>query len=237
MAAAFHRAGFDAFDVHLSDLQSGAQTLSDFRGAVFPGGFSFGDVLGAGRGVAAEILGDTKLRDMFAAFFQREDAFALGVCNGCQTLSQLGEILPGGGAFAFPRFLPNRSGRFEGRFVLAEVLDSPSLFFADMAGSILPISSAHAEGRADFQTDAPPAPTAARFVDNRGEATTRYPENPNGSPNGACAFCSPDGRITIMMPHPERVFRALQNSWHPPEWGEDAPWLRMFRNARRWTAM
>ena len=241
MAAAFDRAGFAVADVHLSDLESGARTLAGFCGAAFPGGFTFGDVLGAGRGMAAEILHNGKLREAFAAFFNRADTFALGVCNGCQTLARLGAILPNGDSFSFPRFLPNRSGRFEGRFVLAEIVQSPSLFFADMAGSVLPVVSAHGEGRVAFDGGrfdsgggkAPAAPPAMRFVDNRGKPTERYPANPNGSPGGVCGFCSPDGRITIVMPHPERVFRAAQHSWRPKEWGEDGPWLRMFRNARK----
>ncbi len=237
MAAAFHRAGFEAVDVHMSDLLAGRASLDSFKGLVSCGGFSYGDVLGAGQGWAKSVLFHAELRDMFAAFFERSDSFALGVCNGCQMLSSLKELIPG--AADWPRFVRNESEQFEARFAQLEILDSPSLLLDGMAGSILPVAVAHGEGRAEFG-DAGAADVlasglvAARYVDGRGAATERYPVNPNGSPLGITALSSADGRVTIMMPHPERVFRTLTNSWHPAEWGEDGPWLRMFRNARVW---
>jgi phosphoribosylformylglycinamidine synthase len=237
MAAAFDRAGFDAVDVHMSDVQAGRVSLDGFRGLVACGGFSYGDVLGAGEGWAKSILFDARTRDAFSAFFAREDSFALGVCNGCQALSGLRELIPG--ADHWPRFVRNRSEQFEARLSLVEVLDSPSILFAGMSGARLPIVVAHGEGRPEFPGDALSALgdaglVAARFVDGGGEVAIRYPENPNGSPEGITALTTPDGRVTIMMPHPERVFRAVQHSWHPSDWQEDAPWLRLFRNARVW---
>jgi phosphoribosylformylglycinamidine synthase len=236
MAAAFHRAGFEALDVHMSDLLSGRATLEDFTGLAACGGFSYGDVLGAGQGWAKSILFHAQLRDMFAAFFARADSFTLGVCNGCQMLSGLVELIPGAGLW--PRFVRNRSEQFEARFSQLEILRSPSLFFEGMAGSVLPIVVAHGEGRADFGDTAAArraldsGQVVARYVDGHGRVAERYPDNPNGSLMGITAMTTADGRVTILMPHPERVFRTVQNSWHPDDWGEDGPWMRMFRNAR-----
>jgi phosphoribosylformylglycinamidine synthase len=234
MAAAFDRAGFSAVDVHMSDLIAGRVKLDDFRGFAACGGFSYGDVLGAGRGWATSILERPALRDHFAAFFARADSFSLGVCNGCQMLAQLKGMIPG--ADAWPRFLRNRSEQFEARLALVEVLESPSLFFQGMAGSRIPIVVSHGEGRAEF--DAPEhagqARAVLRFVDGAGRVATSYPTNPNGSPAGITGLTSTDGRSTLLMPHPERAHRSLQMSWHPPEWGEASPWLRLFRNARAW---
>ncbi len=237
MAAAFDRAGFAAVDVHMSDILAGRIDLADFQGLAACGGFSYGDVLGAGGGWAKSILFNSRARDQFAAFFQRGDSFALGVCNGCQMFSHLKELIPGAGHW--PRFLRNRSEQFEARSSLVEVVESPSLFLQGMAGARLPIAVAHGEGRAEFDANHNPHQALAaglvslRYVDHHGAATERYPYNPNGSPLGITGLTSRDGRVTIMMPHPERVFRAVQNSWHPAEWREDGPWLRMFRNARK----
>jgi phosphoribosylformylglycinamidine synthase len=234
MAAAFDRAGFESRDVHMSDIIAGRVRLTDFKGFAACGGFSYGDVLGAGEGWAKSILFNRRARDEFAAFFQRADSFALGVCNGCQMMSNLHEIIPG--TAAWPHFVRNKSEQFEARFATVEVLPSPSLFFAGMAGSRLPIAVAHGEGFAEFSDDAQRnrALVALRFVDNRGEPTELYPYNPNGSPAGITGLTTADGRFTVLMPHPERVFRSVQNSWHPADWDEDGPWLRMFRNARLW---
>jgi phosphoribosylformylglycinamidine synthase len=234
MAAAFDKAGFAAVDVHMSDILSGRVSLKDFKGLVACGGFSYGDVLGAGLGWARTILMHDGCRDEFAAFFQRKDTFALGVCNGCQMMSALKAIIPG--AENWPAFRRNKVEQFEARFVMAEILDSPSIFFAGMEGSQVPIVVSHGEGRAVFDNadDKAKVLSAVRYVDNKGEPTEAYPYNPNGSPGGLTAVTTEDGRFTIMMPHPERVFRTVQMSWHPENWGEDSPWLRMFRNARRW---
>jgi phosphoribosylformylglycinamidine synthase len=234
MAAAFERAGFAPFDVHMSDLQAGRVHLSDFKGLAACGGFSYGDVLGAGQGWAKSILFNPMLREQFEAFFQRTDTFALGVCNGCQMMSNLAEIIPG--AETWPRFQRNRSEQFEARFVMVEVQESPSILLAGMAGSRMPIVVSHGEGRAVFQgVDAQDnANVALRYVDNTGAVAERYPFNPNGSPAGITGLTTPDGRFTIMMPHPERTARTVQMSWHPADLGEDSPWLRMFRNARKW---
>jgi phosphoribosylformylglycinamidine synthase len=238
MAAAFHRAGFAPVDVHMTDLIAGRARLDEFAGLVACGGFSYGDVLGAGEGWAKSILFNPMLRAQFEAFFARGDSFALGVCNGCQMMAALKSLVPG--ASHWPRFVRNRSEQFEGRFGLVEVLPSPSIFFGAMAGSVMPIAVAHGEGRAEF-ADAAAASACAgtglvslRFVDNHGQAASTYPANPNGSPGGITGLTSSDGRATILMPHPERVFRTVQNSWHPEEWGEDSGWMRMFRNARVW---
>jgi phosphoribosylformylglycinamidine synthase len=234
MAAAFDRAGFDATDVHMSDIISGRATLAGFKGAVACGGFSYGDVLGAGEGWAKSILLNARARDEFAAFFARSEVFALGVCNGCQMMSNLHEIIPG--AAHWPKFLKNKSEQFEARFVMVEVTENPSLFFAGMAGSRMAVVTAHGEGRAAF-ADAQAqeqALVALRFVDNRGAPTETYPANPNGSPAGITGLTTADGRVTILMPHPERLFRSVQQSWHPQDWAEDSPWMRMFRNARVW---
>ncbi|MFC5527141.1 phosphoribosylformylglycinamidine synthase [Rhodanobacter ginsengisoli] len=234
MSAAFTRAGFEAVDVHMSDLASGRIKLADFRGLAACGGFSYGDVLGAGRGWATSILYNDMLREQFAAFFADETKFALGVCNGCQMLAQLKEIIPG--AQHWPKFLHNASEQYESRLVTVEVLDSPSLFFQGMAGSRIPVAVAHGEGRVSFPQVCSPAKSngAVRFVDNRGKPTENFPLNTNGSPGGLAGFTAANGRVTIMMPHPERVFRSVQLSWHPEQWGEDSPWMRMFRNARVW---
>jgi phosphoribosylformylglycinamidine synthase len=234
MAAAFDRAGFEAHDVHMSDILAGRATLADFKGFVAGGGFSYGDVLGAGAGWAKSILFNAGARDQFAGFFARSDTFALGVCNGCQMMSQLRELVPG--AEHWPRFVKNRSEQFEARFVMVEVVASPSLFFSGMAGSRMAVATAHGEGRALFDSAEAKARAivALRFVDNRGAPTEIYPLNPNGSPEGRSGLTTADGRFTILMPHPERVFRNVQQSWHPDGRGEDSPWMRMFRNARKW---
>jgi phosphoribosylformylglycinamidine synthase len=235
MAYAMHRAGFEAVDVHMSDLQAGRHQLKDFRGFVACGGFSYGDTLGAGEGWARSILFNTDLRAQFEAFFARADSFALGVCNGCQMLAALAAMIPG--AAAWPKFVRNASEQFEARLALVEVTDSPSIFFTGMAGSRLPIAVAHGEGRACFDTqgDAAQLLTAMRYVDGNGQPTERYPLNPNGSPGGLTAVTTPDGRFTALMPHPERVFRNAQLSWRGerPLQG-DSPWMQMFVNARRW---
>ncbi|SET81078.1 phosphoribosylformylglycinamidine synthase [Marinobacter segnicrescens] len=237
MAAAFDRAGFDAVDVHMSDLLSGRVTLDGFRSLVACGGFSYGDVLGAGEGWAKSILFNPRVRDQFAGFFDREDTLALGVCNGCQMLSNLHELIPG--TANWPRFVRNQSEQFEARLVMVEVQPSKSAFLDGMAGSRMPIAVAHGEGRTEFGVGGFEAfdrsgQVALRYVDHHGQPTTRYPYNPNGSDGGITGLTSEDGRVTIMMPHPERVFRTAQFSWHPEGWGEDGPWLRMFRNARKW---
>ena len=238
MAAAFTRAGFTAVDVHMSDLMSGRQDLGTFDGLAACGGFSYGDVLGAGEGWAKTILYNDELRTAFTEFFARPDAFALGVCNGCQMLSALHELIPG--TESWPRFVRNRSEQYEARLITVELLRTPSILFAGMEGARLPIVVSHGEGRAEFASDDGPARlysdtlVAARFVDNTGKPTQRYPLNPNGSPSGITAITNSDGRITAMMPHPERVFRSAQLSWSPAEWGEDSPWMRLFYNARAW---
>jgi phosphoribosylformylglycinamidine synthase len=233
MASAFDRAGFTAVDVHMTDLLSGRVSLGDFKGLAACGGFSYGDVLGGGGGWAKTIVHNPKLAEAFTAFFHRPDSFALGVCNGCQMMSQLSMMIPG--AQHWPRFERNASEQFEGRLVMTEVLESPSLFFAGMAGSRMPIANAHGEGRAVFASAEARAKAivAARYVDSHGRPTEHYPENPNGSPAGINALTTPDGRFTIIMPHPERVRRTVQMSWQPPGLGEDSPWMRLFRNARR----
>lgn len=238
MAFAFDRAGFEAIDVHMTDLLSGKVDLADFAGLVACGGFSYGDVLGAGSGWAKSVLYNPKLKTMFTTFFEREDSFTLGVCNGCQMISQLKDIIPG--AEHWPQFKRNRSEQFEARYANVEVMESPSIFFKGMEGSLLPIPVAHGEGRADFnQTgDFEKCLTgdliSMRYIDGQGEPTEVYPANPNGSPAGTTAFTSTDGRATIMMPHPERLFRSVQMSYRAPATfeGESGPWMRMFQNAR-----
>ena len=236
MAAAFDRAGFAAVDVHMSDIISGRVKLADFKGFAACGGFSYGDVLGAGEGWAKSILFNSRARDEFAAFFRRKDTFALGVCNGCQMMSNLHEIIPGAENWA--HFARNRSEQFEARFVMVEVQPSSSIFFNGMAGSRMPTVVSHGEGYADFGDDkrlkAAQKLVTLRYVDNRGNATENYPLNPNGSPQGVTGLTTSDGRFSIMMPHPERVFRAVQNSWYPREWQENGAWLRIFQNARKW---
>ncbi|QFU25364.1 phosphoribosylformylglycinamidine synthase [Shewanella eurypsychrophilus] len=236
MAAAFDRAGFESRDVHMSDILSGRISLDEFQGLAACGGFSYGDVLGAGEGWAKSILFNARAREQFTQFFEREDSFSLGVCNGCQMLSTLKEIIPG--TEHWPRFVRNRSERFEARVSLVEVQKTPSIFLDGMEGSRMPIAVSHGEGRAEFATPEAMAlaeasgTVALRYVNGKGEIATQYPQNPNGSPNALSGICSTDGRVTIMMPHPERVFRTVANSWHPDSWGEDSPWMRMFRNAR-----
>ncbi len=237
MAAAFTRAGFSAIDVHMSDLMAGRQKLADFNALVACGGFSYGDVLGAGEGWAKSILFNGAVRDQFAAFFANEDTLALGVCNGCQMLSNLRSLIPG--TEHWPHFVRNRSEQFEARVSLVEIQQSSSLLLEGMAGSRMPVAVAHGEGRAEFANPErlaqlnTEAQVALRYVDNYGKVTERYPANPNGSPEGIGGVTSASGRVTIMMPHPERVYRSVQNSWHPDDWGEDAPWIRLFRNARK----
>ncbi|ACA11760.1 phosphoribosylformylglycinamidine synthase [Xylella fastidiosa subsp. multiplex Griffin-1] len=234
MALCFERAGFHSVDIHMNDLITGRVHLDEFVGLAACGGFSYGDVLGAGRGWATSILERTALRAQFATFFTRTDRFALGVCNGCQMLSQLKSMIPG--AEHWPRFVRNRSEQFEARTALLEVIQSPSIFLSGMAGSRLPVAVAHGEGYALFDTpaDQAAAHVALRYIDGHGQAATHYPLNPNGSPNGITGLTTTDGRITILMPHPERTPRTINLSWSPNEWGEDAPWLRLFRNARAW---
>ncbi|OGI47411.1 MAG: phosphoribosylformylglycinamidine synthase [Candidatus Muproteobacteria bacterium RBG_16_65_34] len=238
MAAAFDRAGFAAVDITMSDIIEGRASLADYKGFAACGGFSYGDVLGAGEGWAKSILFNSRARDEFAEFFGRKDSFALGVCNGCQMMSNLHEIVPG--AELWPHFVRNSSEQFEARVCLVQIPQNPSIFLRDMNGSMLPIAVAHGEGRAEFResTHAQQAIldklVTLCFVDNRGELTQTYPGNPNGSLYGIAGLTTPDGRFTVMMPHPERVVRTVANSWHPDDWGEDAPWMRMFRNARVW---
>lgn len=235
MAAAFDAAGFRAVDVHMSDIIAGRQSLAGFTGLAACGGFSYGDVLGAGGGWAASVRFNEHAAQVFSDFFARPDSFTLGVCNGCQMLARLRDLIPG--AAHWPRFLGNRSEQFEARLVMVEVLESPSIVLRDMAGSRLPVAVAHGEGRVAFDApaDADGALAALRYVDNRGHAAERYPANPNGSAGGLTGFTSSDGRATIMMPHPERLFRSVQYSWLPAHWrGEQGPWLRMFQNARLW---
>ena len=237
MAAAFYQAGFDCYDVHMTDLLRGRFTLDEFVGLAACGGFSFGDVLGAGRGWAQSILMCPQLRDMFAAFFDRHNTFTLGVCNGCQMLSHLSELIPG--AEHWPVFTENLSQQFEARVCLVEVTPSSSILLQDMSGSVIPVVVSHAQGHATF-SDASnlehlqsQQQVALRFVDHHQKMTTKYPLNPNGSAQGVTGFCSKDGRVTIMMPHPERVFRSVQHSWHPKEWGDASPWSQLFTNALR----
>jgi len=237
MAAAFDRAGFVAIDVHMSDILANRVDLADFIGLVACGGFSYGDVLGAGEGWAKSILFNSNAREMFKTFFHRENTFSLGVCNGCQMLSNLKEIIPG--SEAWPHFVQNKSERFEARFSLVEIQESPSIFFKGMEGSHMPIAVSHGEGHAEFKSEEAIATAndsgtvSMRYINHYGDVTETYPANPNGSPDGITALTTTDGRVTIMMPHPERVYRTVANSWHPDEWLEDSPWVRMFRNARQ----
>jgi phosphoribosylformylglycinamidine synthase len=238
MAYAFTEAGFEAYDVHMTDLQSGRAHLKDFQGLVACGGFSYGDTLGAGKGWARSITFNPTLAEQFQTFFERKNTFALGVCNGCQMFAELAVLIPG--AQDWPRFTDNQSERFEARLSQVEVLETPSLFFQGMAGSRLPIAVAHGEGYADFSErgSADKVLAAMRFTDHHGQATEAYPFNPNGSPGGLTAVTTADGRFTAMMPHPERVFRQLQFSWTAQsnfqKSTDFSPWMRMWRNARRW---
>jgi phosphoribosylformylglycinamidine synthase len=240
MAAAFDKAGFTTQDVHMSDVLSGRVTLEGFRGLVACGGFSYGDVLGAGEGWAKSILFNDIAREQFKAFFERDDAFVLGVCNGCQLLSNLHELIPG--AEHWPHFVRNQSEQFEARVAMVEVQKSDSIMLAGMEGSRMPIAVAHGEGHAEFGSESDlesvnkNATVALRYVDNFGLTTEAYPANPNGSVQGITGLTAAGGRVTIMMPHPERVFRAVQNSYQPDEWSEDGAWMRMFRNARKWVS-
>lgn len=238
MAAVFIKAGFNAIDVHMSDLMSGRRHLNEFKGLVACGGFSYGDVLGAGEGWAKSILFNSELKQMFGDFFAREDSFSLGICNGCQMMSNLREIIPG--SDHWPHFVRNKSEQFEARFSMVEVSASPSIFLKGMEGSKIPIAISHGEGRAEFKKDSQikecdeSGLVFARFIDNYGKVSEQYPSNPNGSPNGITGLTTEDGKVTIMMPHPERVARSVQNSYADSQWGEDGPWTRMFRNARVW---
>jgi len=239
MGAAFDRAGFTAVDVHMSDLLAGRRTLSEFAGLVACGGFSYGDVLGAGEGWAKTVLFNQQVRDQFQQFFHRPDTFSLGVCNGCQMLSNLKTLIPG--AELWPRFVRNLSEQFEARFSLVRIEDSPSVMLQGMAGTHMPIAISHGEGRAEFSSSDALAELqksrqiALRFLENNLQVADRYPANPNGSPEGITGVTSVDGRATLMMPHPERVYRTVLNSWHPADWGEDSGWMRIFRNARTFT--
>ncbi|HET7757579.1 MAG TPA: phosphoribosylformylglycinamidine synthase, partial [Steroidobacteraceae bacterium] len=236
-AAAFERAGFAAHDVHMTDLLSGARSLAEFRGLVACGGFSYGDVLGAGEGWAKSILFHPAVREEFARFFARRDSFALGICNGCQMFAALAELIPG--TAHWPRFVQNRSEQYEARFALVEVLSTPSVLLEGMAGSVLPIAVSHGEGRAEFASPAAAAACAAsglvglRYLNHDRTPATGYPANPSGTPLGIAALANLDGRVTVTMPHPERSFRYLQNSWRPRDAGEYSGWMRLFRNARR----
>ena len=232
MAAAFDRAGFEAVDVHMTDLHAGRVSLAGFKGFAAGGGFSYGDVLGGGQGWAKSILFSPKVRGQFEEFFARKDSFVLGACNGCQMLSALKEIVPG--AAGWPAFVRNRSEQFEARMVMVDIVKSPSIFFAGMEGSRIPIVTAHGEGRAFFERNLPDSLICMRYVNNRGEVAETYPYNPSGSPQGITGLTTADGRFTIVMPHPERVFRSVQMSWAPDRAPEDSPWMQMFRNARRW---
>jgi phosphoribosylformylglycinamidine synthase len=236
MAAAFDKAEFDSVDVHMSDLINNRQRLSSFNGLIVCGGFSYGDVLGAGEGWAKSILFNTKLKDTFQDFFHKENTFSLGVCNGCQMLANLKALIPG--ADHWPKFVRNESEEFEARFSLVKIEESPSILLSGMAGSIIPVAVSHGEGKVEFENKNQlnrinsSGNITLRFVDNSMTVTERYPFNPNGSVFGVTGITSSDGRTNIMMPHPERVFRSITNSWCPEEWGEDGPWLRMFQNAR-----
>ena len=240
MAVAFHKAGFEAVDVHMTDIISGRVGLDDFKGLVACGGFSYGDVLGAGGGWAKSIVFNPDVRNIFEDYFNRPDTFTLGVCNGCQMLSQLQNIIPGAGHW--PRFVKNLSEQFEARLSLVEITKNSSLFLRDMEGSILPIATSHGEGRVEYHHNDDHnllnqnSQVTIRYVDNYGQPTNQYPANPNGSKDGVAGFCSEDGRVTIIMPHPERVIRGVQHSWCPSDWNDNGPWLKMFHNAREWIA-
>jgi phosphoribosylformylglycinamidine synthase len=229
MAAAFDRAGFESVDVHMTDLIAGRWSLESFKGVIAGGGFSYGDVLGGGQGWAKTILFNARARAEFERFFARKDTFAFGACNGCQMMGALRELVPG--ASGWPLFVKNRSEQFEARLVMVEIVDSPSIVFAGMAGSRIPIVTAHGEGRPTLEN---PSIVCMRYVNNRGEPTDLYPYNPSGAAGGITGLTTPDGRFTIVMPHPERVFRNLQMSWSPPGSPEDSPWMQLFYNARRW---
>ena len=236
-AAACEQAGFEPHDVHMTDILLGRRKLTQFKGLVACGGFSYGDVLGAGEGWAKSILFNATARAQFAAFFERTDTFTLGSCNGCQMLAALKALIPG--TELWPRFVRNRVEQFEARFTLVQILDSPSVLLAGMDGSVLPIAVAHGEGRAEFESDAQQAACerrgliAYRYVTHDRQPAQRYPANPNGSPLAIAALANADGRVTITMPHPERSYRNVQNSWAPDGVAEWSGWMRLFRNARR----
>jgi len=238
MAAVLDRAGFEPHDIHMTDILSGRRQLAEFRGLVACGGFSYGDVLGAGEGWAKSILFHADARREFETFFARTDTFTLGVCNGCQMLSALKALIPGTGHW--PRFVRNRGEQFEGRFSLVEILDSPAVLLDGMAGSRFAVAVAHGEGRAEFADSGQigrlsgAGQVAFRYIDTQGRVASAYPANPNGSPQGIAAITNADGRVLLTMPHPERSWRVAQNSWHPPATGEFSGWMRLFRNARRW---
>ncbi len=232
MAGAFTNAGFKAIDVHMSEILAGKKSLTEFQGLAACGGFSYGDVLGAGRGWANSILLNNLAKDEFSAYFSRTDSFTLGVCNGCQMVSNLKEIIPG--SEKWPLFERNISEQFEARFTGVKIQKTNSIFFNGMEGSIMPIAIAHGEGRAHYESDQINSNIAMQYVNYSGKPTQTYPHNPNGSENAIASICDDSGRVTIMMPHPERVFRAIQNSWHPDDWQERSPWMRMFENARKW---
>ena len=234
MAAAFDKAGFEAIDVHMTDILTGAITFAEFKGLVACGGFSYGDVLGEGRDWANSILLNPIARKEFKIFFNRQDTFTLGVCNGCQMLSNLKDIIPG--AADWPKFIKNKSEQFESRFSQVQIQESPSILLQGMAGTIIPVAVAHGEGRMEFSDQSTNIEhlVGINYVDANGNKTETYPLNPNGTKDGMTALTTTDGRVTIMMPHPERMFRVVQNSWYPDSWHEDAPWMRLFRNARKW---
>jgi phosphoribosylformylglycinamidine synthase len=236
MGAAFAQSGFSAIDVTMTDIKEQRVDLAEFKGLVACGGFSYGDVLGAGEGWAKSILFNSQVRDAFQAYFERQDAFSLGVCNGCQMMSNLKQIIPG--AESWPHFVRNASEQFEARLVQTRIAqDSNSILMAGMQGSKLPVVVAHGEGRAEYTQDGVEASLrnlAVSYIDYQGNSTERYPANPNGSPQGVAGLANDDGRVTIMMPHPERIFRTSTNSWRDNSWGEFGPWMRMFRNARVW---
>ena len=232
MAAAFDKAGFESVDVHMSELILGQRDLAEFVGLAACGGFSYGDVLGAGEGWAKSILFNEHARQTFSDFFNRSDTFGLGVCNGCQMLSNLRELIPG--AQAWPHFVRNESEQFEARVAMVEIQPSPSVLLSGMEGSQMPVAVAHGEGRVEYTKADEQGHVALRYIDHDGDVTEQFPFNPNGSVQGITGLTTDDGRFTIMMPHPERCFRTVQNSWSPEEWGEDGAWLRMFRNARKW---
>jgi phosphoribosylformylglycinamidine synthase len=238
MAVAFNKAGFNAYDIHMTDLLNGRVTLEEYRGLIVCGGFSYGDVLGAGGGWAKSVLYNQNARNQFESFFHREETFSLGICNGCQMMSQLKDLIPG--ADHWPKFVRNLSEQFEARLNMVEVLESNSIFLNGMEGSMIPIATSHGEGRVQYihsddkELLMNSGSVTIRYVDNYGQPAANYPDNPNGSESGFAGFCSKDGRATIMMPHPERVMRTEQYSWCPDDWKDDGPWARFFLNARDW---
>lgn len=238
MAVAFNKAGFNAYDIHMTDLLNGGVTLEEYRGLIVCGGFSYGDVLGAGGGWAKSVLYNQNARNQFESFFHREETFSLGICNGCQMMSQLKDLIPG--ADHWPKFVRNLSEQFEARLNMVEVLESNSIFLNGMEGSMIPIATSHGEGRVQYihsddkELLMNSGSVTIRYVDNYGKPAANYPDNPNGSESGFAGFCSKDGRATIMMPHPERVMRTEQYSWCPDDWKDHGPWARFFLNARDW---